>query len=40
MPSKLAILENVEMYTADELVGYIKGGIVTFDELCNETDGS
>lgn len=39
MPSKLAILENVDMYTADELVGYIKGGIVTFDELCNETDG-
>ena len=39
MPSKLAILENVDMYTADELVGYIKEGIVTFDELCNETDG-
>lgn len=39
MPSKLAILENVDMYTADELVGYIKGGIVTFDELCNDTDG-
>ena len=27
MPSKLAILENVDMYTADELVGYIKSGI-------------
>lgn len=39
MPSKLAILENVDMYSADELVGYIKGGIVTFDELCNDTDG-
>lgn len=39
MPSKLAILENVDMYTADELVGYIKSGIVTFDELCNDTDG-
>lgn len=39
MPSKLAILENVEMYSADELFGYIKDGIVTFDELCNKTDG-
>lgn len=39
MPSKLAILENVGQYTADELVGYIKSGIVTFDELCNETEG-
>ena len=39
MPSKLAILENVDMYSADELVDYIKSGIVTFDELCNETDG-
>ncbi len=40
MPSKLAILENVDMYSADELVKYIKSGIVTFDELCNDTDGS
>lgn len=39
MPNKLAILENVDMYSADELVGYIKSGIVTFDELCDETDG-
>ena len=39
MPNKLAILENVDMYSADELVGYIKSGIVTFDELCNDTDG-
>lgn len=39
MPSKLAILENVDMYSADELVSYIKDGIVTFDELCDETDG-
>lgn len=39
MPSKLAILENVDMYSADELVDYIKSGIVTFDELCNDTDG-
>lgn len=39
MPSKIAILENVEMYTADELIEYIKSGIVTFEELCEETDG-
>ena len=39
MPNKLAILENVDMYTADELVEFIKGDVVTFDELCNETDG-
>ena len=39
MPSKLAILENVGQYTADELVGYIKSGIVTFDELCDKTEG-
>ena len=39
MPNKLAILENVGMYNADELVRYIKAGIVTFDELCNETEG-
>lgn len=39
MPSKLDILENVKMYSTDELIGYIKNGIVTFDELCNEADG-
>ncbi len=39
MPSKIAILENVEMYTADELIEYIKSGIVTFDELCDKTEG-
>ena len=27
------------MYSADELVEYIKSGIVTFEELCNDTDG-
>lgn len=40
MPNKSAILENVDQYSADELVGYIKSGIVTFDELCNDTDGN
>lgn len=39
MANKQAILENVEMYSADELVEYIKKGIVTFEELCEETDG-
>lgn len=39
MANKQAILENVEMYSADELVEYIKNGIVTFEELCEETDG-
>lgn len=39
MPSKNAILENVGQYEALELVGYIRSNIVTFDELCNETDG-
>ena len=40
MPNKTAILENVDMYSADELVKYIKDGTVTFDELCNDTDGA
>lgn len=39
MPSKTSILENVDMYSADELLTHIKAGIVTFDELCNDTDG-
>lgn len=39
MPNKQAILENVDMYSADELVSFIKAGIVTFDELCDETEG-
>ena len=39
MPNKQAILENVDMYSADELVKFIKAGIVTFEELCDETEG-
>jgi hypothetical protein len=39
MPSKIAIIENVDMYSAEELVGYIKGGIISFEELCKETEG-
>lgn len=39
MPNKQAIIENVDMYSADELVKFIKAGIVTFEELCDETEG-
>ena len=39
MPRKEDILENVDQYSADQLVTYIKEGIVTFNELCEETDG-
>jgi len=39
MLRKEDILENVDQYSADQLVTYIKEGIVTFDELCEETDG-
>jgi hypothetical protein len=39
MPNKQAILENVDQYTANELLGYIRDGIVTFPELCDKTEG-
>ena len=39
MPNKQAIIDNIEEYSAVELVQYIKDGIVTFNELCNETGG-
>ena len=39
MANKQAILDNVNMYSAEELVGYIKAGIVTFEELCDKTEG-
>lgn len=39
MCTKETILENVGEYNADKLVEYIKAGIVTFEELCNDTDG-
>jgi hypothetical protein len=39
MPSKQAIIDNIEQYSASELVDYIKSGIVTFNELCEDTDG-
>lgn len=39
MPTKEAILDNVGEYTAEQLVEFINSGIVTFEELCNDTDG-
>ena len=39
MPSKQAIIDNIEEYSAVELVQYIKDGIVSFNELCEETEG-
>ena len=37
--NKSEILDNVESYSADELVEFIRKGIVTFEELCEETEG-
>lgn len=39
MSSKQEIIDNVEYYSAAELVMYIKSGILTFGELCEETAG-
>lgn len=39
MLSKEKILEDVAQFTADQLVDHIKNGVVTFAELCNDTDG-
>lgn len=39
MINKQNILDNVEFYSAEQLVEYIQQGIVTFDELVSETDG-
>lgn len=39
MPNKEAILDNVEQYSASQLLEFIHSGIVTFDELCTETGG-
>ena len=39
MPRKEYILENVDQYSAEQLVNYIKEGIVSFQELCDDTDG-
>lgn len=36
---KQRILDNVTEYSPQELVDYIKQGVVTYNELCEETDG-
>ncbi len=40
MASKQTILDNVAMYSADELVQYVRSGVVTMDELTTLTDGN
>ncbi len=39
MQNKETILDNVSDYSADQLVKFINKGIVTYSELCNDTDG-
>ena len=39
MPKKEDILLNVDQYSVEQLVTYVKEGIVSFTELCEETDG-
>jgi len=39
MQRKEEILLNVDEYSVDQLVSYIKQGIVSYQELCDETDG-
>lgn len=39
MPTKDYILDNVAGYKAETLYGFINKGLVTFDELCNDTNG-
>lgn len=36
---KQKILDNVTEYSASQLVEYIRTGVVTFDELVQDTDG-
>lgn len=40
MITKQKILDNVEHYTADQLVEYILQGILTYEEIVAETDGN
>lgn len=39
MPSKQAIIDDVQQYSAQQLAQYIQDGIVSFQELCDETYG-
>ena len=36
MPSKEEIIDSIDQYGAREIVGFIKAGAVTFEELCEE----
>lgn len=36
---KESILDNVAEYSAQQLVKYIQDGVISLDELINETDG-
>ena len=38
MPSEQAIFDNIEQYTAEELVKYIREGITSYERLCNPTN--
>lgn len=40
MPTKQAIIDNVAEYTPSQLAGYIRDGIVSFEELCEEPEFS
>lgn len=40
MPSKQAIIDNVAEYTPSKLASYIRAGIVSFEELCEEPEFS
>ena len=40
MPSKQAIIDNVAEYTPAKLASYIRDGIVSFEELCEEPEFS
>lgn len=39
MVNKQSIIDNVEFYSAEQLVDYINQGIVTFEELVSKTEG-
>ena len=39
MPGRQNIIDNVEHYSAYELLDFIRSGVITFDELCRETEG-
>ena len=40
MPSKEAIIENIGEYSPAEIAAYIRSGVVSYDELCEEPEFS